>query len=67
MIKITLPSSEVSKILLEAKKDCNVVTGFFCKYNVKINRLTIEIDPKDVGEVDPTDIFHLAWYLKEYV
>jgi hypothetical protein len=67
MITITLPSSDVIQAMLEAKKDCTFVQGFFHKYHVKIKKLSIEIEAKDGYVFDPTDTFHLAWYTKEYV
>jgi hypothetical protein len=68
MIKISLPSSDVSKAIMEAKEDstCMAIQGFFLKYDIKFNRLNIEITPKS-GKFDPSDVFQLAWYVKEYM
>lgn len=66
-MKITLPSSEVIEAIKEAKKDCMAVKGFFLTYDVKFNELSIEIKPKEGYDFNPTDVFQLAWYVKEYV
>ncbi len=69
IINITLPSNGAIKALLKAKEDldCTFIYGFFLKYNVKINQLSIEIEPKEGYKYNPSDIFHLAWYIKEYM
>lgn len=69
IIKITLSSNKAIDALLKAKEDldCTFIFGFFLKYNVKINKLSIEIEPKEGFEYNPSDIFHLAWYTKEYM
>ncbi|MEN5085684.1 hypothetical protein ABE426_04340 [Sphingobacterium faecium] len=66
-MKITLPSSDVLKAIQEAKEDCMAVKGFFLTYDVKFTELSMEIAPKEGRQFDPTDIFHLAWYVKEYM
>lgn len=66
-MKITLPSSDVIKAIQEAKEDCMAVKGFFLTYDVKFNELSMEISPKKGHDIDPTDIFHIAWYVKEYI
>ncbi|MCQ9634204.1 hypothetical protein MP477_04460 [Chryseobacterium sp. WG23] len=68
-MKIQLPGSDAIKALIRAKEDndCIFITGFFYKYDVKINDLSIDIEPKENFEYNPTDIFHLAWYVKEYI
>lgn len=69
MIKITLPSYEAVKALIRAKEDsdCTFIFGFFLKYDVTINKLSIEVTPKEGFIFNPSDIFHLAWYVKEYM
>ncbi|HCU46176.1 MAG TPA: hypothetical protein DF610_16200 [Sphingobacterium sp.] len=66
-MKITLPSSDVIEAIKEAKKDCMAVKGFFLTYDVKFNELSIDVEPKEGYDFDPTDVFQLAWYVKEYV
>jgi len=66
-MKITLPSSDVVRAIHEAKEDCMAVKGFFLTYDVKFNELSIEVTPKKGYNIDPTDIFQLAWYVKEYL
>lgn len=66
-MKITLPSSDVIKAIQEAKEDCMAIKGFFLRYDVKFNELSMKITPKKGHDIDPTDIFHLAWYVKEYM
>lgn len=66
-MKITLPSSEAVKAIQEAKKDCMAVKGFFLTYDVEFNELSIEFKPKEGYAFNPTDVFYLAWYVKEYV
>ncbi|AZA99214.1 hypothetical protein EG359_06165 [Chryseobacterium joostei] len=66
MIKITLPSSDAIKAINDAKEDCLQPIGFFIKYKVTFNKLTMEIEPNAGFEYDPSDIFHLAWYAREY-
>lgn len=67
-IKIVLPSHDAVKALIRAKEDldCTFIFGFFLKYEVKINKISIDVEPKEGFEFNPTDIFHLAWYVKEY-
>ncbi|WP_286767149.1 MULTISPECIES: hypothetical protein [Sphingobacterium] len=67
MIKIVLPSSDVIAAINEAKEDHMFVSGFFEKYEVKLNRMSIEIEPREGFQYDPTDIFHLGWALREYM
>ena len=67
MIKIVLPSSDVIGAINEAKEDHMFVSGFFLKYNVKLNKTSIEIEPREGFNYDPTDIFHLGWALREYL
>ncbi len=71
MIKVVLPSSDVIQAIKEAKEDQMFVSGFFHKYDVKLNRMSIEIEPREGFSSDPTniytDIFHLGWALREYM
>ncbi|MGJ1327642.1 hypothetical protein [Sphingobacterium multivorum] len=67
MIKIVLPSNDVIEAINEAKEDQMFVSGFFIKYNVKFNKSSIEIEPRQGFKYDPTDIFHLGWALREYM
>ncbi|WP_336834091.1 hypothetical protein [Sphingobacterium siyangense] len=67
MIKIVLPSCDVIKAINEAKEDQMFVSGFFLKYEVKLNKASIEIEPRKGFKYDPTDIFHLGWALREYM
>ncbi len=67
MIKIVLPSSDVIKAINEAKEDQMFVSRFFHKYEVKLNRMSIEFEPREGYEFDPTDAFHLGWTLREYM
>lgn len=71
MIKIVLPSSDVIKVINEAKEDHMFVSGFFLKYVVKLNRISIEIEPREGFSSDPTDIyrdvFNLGYALREYM
>ncbi|MGJ1328462.1 hypothetical protein [Sphingobacterium multivorum] len=67
MIKIVLPSSDVIKAINEAKQDHMFVVGFFLKYDVKFNKISIEIEPKEGFKYDPTNIFHLGYALREYM
>lgn len=71
MIKIVLPSSDVIKAINEAKEDHMFVSGFFLKYDVKLNRISIEIEPREGFSSDPTDIyrdvFNLGYALREYM
>ncbi len=62
MIKITLPCSDAIKAINDAKEDCLQPIG----YKVTFNKLTMEIEPNEGFEYDPSDIFHLAWYAREY-
>lgn len=66
MIKIVLPSTDTIKAMNEAKEDHMFVSGFFLKYVVRLNKISIEIEPREGFEYDPTDIFHLGWALREY-
>lgn len=69
MIKIVLPGSDAIQAFIKAKEDldCTFIVGFFYKYEVDINMQSIEIKAKEGFEFNPTDIFHLAWYVKEYI
>ncbi|KXH84943.1 hypothetical protein [Chryseobacterium kwangjuense] len=64
-MKIALPGSDAIEALIRVKEDndCIFITGFFYKYDVKINDLSIDIEPKENFEYNPKDIFHLAWYV----
>lgn len=66
MIKIVLPSTDTIKAIHKAKEDHMFVSDFFLKYVVKFNKISIEIEPREGFDYDPTDIFHLGWALREY-
>jgi len=71
VIKIVLPSSDVIKAIIVARKDQMFVSGFFLKYEVKLNKASIEIEPRDGFNYNLTDIlrdvFNLGWAVKEYM
>lgn len=67
-MKITLPSASVSKTIQAAKESDNIeILGFFLKYDVIINETSIEFEPREGFTFNPSDVFALAWYVKEFI
>ncbi|MEN5434079.1 hypothetical protein ABE545_10590 [Sphingobacterium faecium] len=64
-MKIVLPFAEVCQAIQEAKQYSIEVQGFFLKYNVKINEISIDFEPREGFKFNPSDVFALAWYVKE--
>jgi len=64
-MRIVLPSAEVCQAIQEAREYSIEVQGFFLKYHVKINEISIDFEPREGFTFSPSDIFALAWYVKE--
>ncbi|REC61854.1 hypothetical protein DRF65_14065 [Chryseobacterium pennae] len=67
MIKVELPGSKIVEAIIEAEEYYLQVQGFFIKYDVVFDKVCMKIEPKEGFEFDPTDIFHLAWYVKDHM
>ncbi|WP_293925475.1 hypothetical protein [Sphingobacterium sp. UBA6320] len=66
-MKITLPTAEVGKAIMEASKDSMVVKGIFIAYDVDIKGNRLTLTAKDGYTESAEDAFLLAWYVKEYI
>jgi len=64
-MKVILPKSEVGKTIINYKDANLFISGFFIKYKVTINDMSIEFEPNPGFEFDPTDLFHLGWAARE--
>lgn len=66
-MKITLPTAEVGKAIMEASKDSMVVKGIFIAYDVDIKGNRLILTAKEGYTENAEDAFLLAWYVKEYI
>ena len=66
-MKITLPTAEVGKAIIEASKDSMIVKGIFLAYDVDIKGNRLILTAKDGYTESAEDAFLLAWYVKEYI
>lgn len=64
-MKVIIPKSEVGDTLIRFKDANLFIKGFFIKYKVTINDISIEFEPNQGYEFDPTDLFHLGWAARE--
>lgn len=66
-MKITLPTAEVGKAIIEASKDSMIVKGIFLAYDIDIKGNRLILTAKDGYTESAEDAFLLAWYVKEYI